>query len=165
LHGQARLRLGLAATALALRWRWRRGRAREKMRAMRIPLLVAAVLASASAAAAEPAVDFLREVWPVFARDCVACHSVKQRYANLQLDSPARILQGGDIGAAVVPGRPDQSELMRRLRLPAESPDRMPRERKPLTPAELARIERWIAEGAKFGAWVGLGAAARATPP
>jgi hypothetical protein len=83
---------------------------------------------------------------------------VKQRYANLQLDSPARILQGGDIGVAVVPGAPERSELMRRLLLPADSPDRMPRERKALTPAELARIERWIAEGAKFGDWVGMSA-------
>jgi phosphoenolpyruvate-protein kinase (PTS system EI component) len=33
----------------------------------------------------------------------------------------------------------------------------MPRERKALTPAELARIERWITEGAKFGDWVGMG--------
>ncbi len=132
---------------------------------MRSPLFVAlATLGLASAAAADAPVEFLRDVWPVFARDCVACHSVKQRYANLQLDSPARILQGGDIGPAVVPGKPEQSELMRRIRLPAESPDRMPRERKPITPAELARIERWIAEGAKFGTWVGMGAAARATP-
>jgi hypothetical protein len=89
---------------------------------------------------------------------------VKQRYANLQLDSPARILQGGDIGPAVVPGAPEKSELIRRVTLPASSPDRMPREREPLTPAELARLQRWIADGAQFGAWVGMGAAARATP-
>jgi hypothetical protein len=129
------------------------------------PALLALLLAS-GAAAAEPPVDFLREIWPVMARDCVACHSVKQRYANLQLDSPARILQGGDIGAAVVPGAPAKSELVRRLLLPADSPDRMPRERKPLSPAELARhaIQRWIAEGANFGSWVGMGAAARVTP-
>jgi hypothetical protein len=131
---------------------------------MRTPLALLALLALAAPAAADAPVDFLREVWPVFARDCVACHSVKQRYANLQLDSPARILQGGDIGSAVVPGAPEKSELMRRIRLPLESPDRMPRERKPMTPAELARIERWIGEGAKFGTWVGMGAAARTTP-
>ncbi len=135
------------------------------MRAMRSLLAVfALLLVAASARAAEPPTQFLREIWPIFVRDCVACHSAKQRYANLQLDSPARILQGGDIGLAVVPGHPEKSELMRRLSLPASSPDRMPRERKPLTAAELARIERWIAEGAKFGDWVGVGAAAQATP-
>lgn len=124
---------------------------------MRRSLALLALLFTVSAAA-EPPVVFVRDVWPIFARDCIACHSVKQRYANLQLDSPARILQGGDIGLAVVPGAPEKSELMRRLLLPVGSPDRMPRERKALTPAELARIERWIAEGAKFGDWVGMGA-------
>jgi Planctomycete cytochrome C len=143
--------------------RWRRVRLRDKMRRMRSLLAVLALLlAAVSARAAEPPVVFLRDVWPILARDCVACHSVKQRYANLQLDSPARILQGGDIGPAVVPGQPEKSELMRRLALPADSPDRMPRERKPLTPAELARIQRWIAEGAAFGDWVGMRAAAQA---
>jgi mono/diheme cytochrome c family protein len=127
------------------------------MRAMRTALALLGLLLAASAAA-DPPVVFVRDVWPIFARDCVACHSVKQRYANLQLDSPARILQGGDIGVAVVPGAPERSELMRRLLLPADSPDRMPRERKALTPAELARIERWIAEGAQFGDWVGMSA-------
>jgi hypothetical protein len=139
-----------------------RARARQDASMRAFPL---ALLLVAASARAEGPVEFARDVWPVFSRDCVACHSAKQRYANLQLDSPARILQGGDIGPAVVPGAPEQSELLRRLRLPADSPDRMPRERAPLSPAELARIERWIAEGAKFGAWVGLGAAARSTPP
>ena len=128
------------------------------MRSLAVALLLLAATA-ASPATAEGKVVFLRDVWPLFARDCIACHSVKQRYANLQLDSPARILQGGDIGVAVVPGQPEQGELIRRLTLPAESPDRMPRERKPLTPAELARIRRWIAEGAQFGDWIGTGAA------
>ena len=131
---------------------------------MRTSLLALAVALVASAARGEPPVDFLREVWPVIARDCVACHSVKQRYANLQLDSPARILQGGDIGPAIVPGAPEKSELVRRLLLPLDSPDRMPRERQPLSQTELARIQRWIAEGAKFGSWVGMGAAPVVTP-
>jgi len=134
------------------------------MRAMRRPLFrfaALALLCTAAPAAAEEPILFARDVWPIFVRDCISCHSVKQRYANLQLDSPARILQGGDIGATVVPGHPERSELIRRVSLPPDSPDRMPRERKPLTPAELARIERWIAEGATFGAWVGMGAAAR----
>ena len=128
------------------------------MRSLAVALLLLAA-SSASSAAAEAPIVFLRDVWPLFARDCIACHSVKQRYANLQLDSPARILQGGDIGVAVVPGQPEQGELLRRLALPADSPDRMPRERKPITPAELTRIRRWIAEGAQFGGWIGTGAA------
>lgn len=122
------------------------------------PLLALLTVFFAASAAAETEVVFVRDVWPIFARDCVACHSVKQRYANLQLDSPARILQGGDIGLAVVPRQPEKSELMRRLLLAVDWPDRMPRERKALTPAELARIERWIREGAQFGDWVGMGA-------
>jgi hypothetical protein len=134
------------------------------MRARPIHLAALALLCAAGPAAAEEPIAFTRDVWPIFVRDCLSCHSVKQRYANLQLDSPARILQGGDIGATVVPGHPERSELIRRLSLPAESPDRMPRERRPLTAAELDRIRRWIAEGAQFGAWVGTSSAPRRTP-
>lgn len=133
------------------------------MRGMRILLAAFALLLTAADAVAEP-VAFVRDIWPIFARDCISCHSVKQRYANLQLDSPARILQGGDIGSAVVPGHPEKSEMIRRLSLAAGSPDRMPRERKPLSQAELARIQRWIAEGAKFGDWVGMGTPAARAP-
>ncbi len=122
--------------------------------------LAALVLFAVSAAAAQEPVVFMTQVWPIFARDCLACHSMKQRYANLQLDSPARILQGGDSALAVVPGNPDKSEVVRRISLPAGALDLMPRERPPLSAAERELIRRWIAEGASFGAWTGMAASA-----
>jgi hypothetical protein len=118
-------------------------------------LLLALALLAATSAAAEP-VLFARDVWPLFVRSCVACHSTKARYANLQLDSPARILQGGDSARAVVPGKPEASEIVRRLSLAEHDLDFMPRERQPFTPGELALVKRWIAEGASFGSWVGM---------
>lgn len=130
---------------------------------MRLPLAALLVAASclfaAAPAVAEPVV-FARDVWPLFVRSCVACHSTKARYANLQLDSPARILQGGDSSRAVVPREPENSELVRRISLAPDALDFMPRERAPFTPGEQALVRRWIAEGASFGSWVGMAPAA-----
>ncbi len=94
----------------------------------------AVLLLAATAAGAQEPVVFVRDVWPIFVRNCIVCHGVKQRYANLQLDSPARILQGGDTARAVVPREPDASELVRRISLSPDALDFMPRERPPLSP-------------------------------
>ena len=126
---------------------------------MRTPLPLLALFAAVGAEAQEPVV-FVRDVWPILVHNCVACHSTKARYANLQLDSPARILQGGDSALAVVPGAPEKSELWRRISLAPDALDFMPRERKPLRAEERERIRRWIAEGAQFGAWTGMAAGA-----
>jgi hypothetical protein len=120
------------------------------------PVLAAILLLAATAAGAQEPVVFVRDVWPIFVRNCIVCHGVKQRYANLELDSPGRILQGGDTARAVVPRDPEASEVLRRISLPPDALDFMPRERTPLSAGERELVRRWIAEGASFGSWVGM---------
>ena len=63
-------------------------------------------------------VDFIREIQPILAEHCWSCHGADaaSREAGLRLDLREHALAGGDSGvAAIVPSRPEESELMRRV--------------------------------------------------
>src|SRR5215469_11151248 len=77
-----------------------------------LPMAVLAALALASPApAAEP--DFNRDVRPILAARCFKCHGPdeKARKADLRLDVPDAAVKAG----AITPGKPDKSELVRRI--------------------------------------------------
>ena len=134
--------------------------------------LVACALLAAGLAA-QPRVDFAREVWPIFTQHCTECHraawtdakgKTRTAKAGLRLDGKDWILRGGDTGRILTPGKPEQSELQARIDLPEDDPDRMPEDKPPLAQAERETIRRWIQEGADFGTWTGAeGGAASAT--
>ncbi|NDH05219.1 hypothetical protein EBX93_04735, partial [bacterium] len=103
--------------------------------------------------AADP-VNFEREVLPIFYHHCFACHSEKQDKpkGGMRLDSKMGIAAGDVIAA----GKPDDSELMKRVSLPHSDKNVMPPLKggaQPLNDAERSIIRRWIAEGAKTGSW------------
>ena len=105
----------------------------------------------ASAPAAK--VDFTREVRPVLASHCFKCHGQDEgaRKAELRLDVRQFAIKPAKSGElAIVPGKPDKSELVRRIF--AEDDDQMPPDgaKNPLTPAEKEILKRWIAEGAEY---------------
>ncbi|SHN15011.1 Planctomycete cytochrome C [Cyclobacterium lianum] len=81
---------------------------------------------------------------------CVNCHNENKSKGDLLLDSYEALLSEGKSGKqAVVPGNPDESELMVRVRLPEGHDDRMPPEGKPgLTAEEHELLALWIANGA-----------------
>ncbi|RLS50635.1 MAG: hypothetical protein DWH87_01625, partial [Planctomycetota bacterium] len=68
---------------------------------------------------------FERHVRPLLVEKCQGCHGPDKQWAGLRLDSRAAVLSGGDSGPALVSGRPDQSDLLRRLRQ-ADEEVRMP---------------------------------------
>jgi uncharacterized membrane protein len=93
---------------------------------------------------------FAVHVSPLLGRSCVSCHRASKHKGGLRLDSYALLMKGGEDGAAVVPGNPAKSDLVRRLHLPPADDDFMPSDNeKPLTPEEIQMVERWIASGAK----------------
>ncbi|HEV8112655.1 MAG TPA: c-type cytochrome domain-containing protein [Planctomycetota bacterium] len=102
----------------------------------------------------EPAaetVSYARDVAPVFAARCTACHGDTKKKGGLSLKDAASVAAGGRNGPILVAGKPAESEIVRRLRLPAEDDDHMPPGDKPQPTAdEIARIEKWIAAGAAF---------------
>jgi mono/diheme cytochrome c family protein len=91
-------------------------------------------------------------VAPLFARSCISCHRPEKHKGGLRMDTYAQLMLGGEDGPVVVPGKPDSSDIIRRLRLPPTDDDSMPSDGdKPLTPEEIQTVERWIAAGAKSG--------------
>jgi len=97
-----------------------------------------------------PIVDFPRQVEPILAKRCFACHGPDKAQGGLRLNSRKGALVDLDSGShAIVPGKPDESELVRRITATDES-QRMPPEGKPLSDDQIAVIRRWISEGASW---------------
>lgn len=118
-----------------------------------ISLLVLLLCAPISAA---EKVDFRRDIRPILADRCFACHGrdATHREGKLRLDERDGALAGGESGEkAIVPGKPEQSELVRRINA-GDDDQRMPpaTSKKSLTAAEREVLTRWIAEGAEYQA-------------
>ncbi|MEQ8766698.1 MAG: PSD1 and planctomycete cytochrome C domain-containing protein [Planctomycetota bacterium] len=93
-------------------------------------------------------VDFFeRHIRPVLVERCYSCHSSEARRlrAALRLDSREGLLSGGERGPAIVPGRPEDSLLIRALR--HEDDLAMP-PRGRLTDAQIAAFVHWVEQGA-----------------
>jgi mono/diheme cytochrome c family protein len=113
-------------------------------------LALSAALVPALAFAADPPVDFAREIQPLLARRCFSCHGPDKAEGGLRLNARESALKELDSGEhGIVPGKPETSELINRVSSEDEN-TRMPPEGKPLTEREVATLRRWIAEGAKF---------------
>jgi hypothetical protein len=95
-------------------------------------------------------VTFTRDVKPLLARRCFSCHGRTAQEGGLRLDDPVAALAELDSGLhAIVPKRVAESALVARVTATDES-ERMPPTGKPLTSQEIATLETWIAEGAKW---------------
>ncbi len=99
-------------------------------------------------------IDFNRVIRPILSNRCIACHGPDdgKREAGLRLDdrsSATAELESGQ--AAITPGQPETSEMIRRI-LSQDEDIQMPPPHfgKPLTPAEITILRQWIAEGAPF---------------
>jgi cytochrome c553 len=79
---------------------------------------------------------------PVVAARCVSCHGPAKQRGGLRLDSDSRAIAGGDSGAALVPGKPDGSAILRRVASAGD--DRMPPSGEPLTSSEIQQLNQWI---------------------
>ncbi|WP_162934918.1 c-type cytochrome domain-containing protein [Pseudomonas cavernae] len=128
----------------------------------------AALLALCSALLAVPGVGAeevgAEEVLRLLQANCVICHKQPGAPLRLRLDSLEGLLRGSLNGPVVQPGRPQDSELIRRLK--GLSQPRMPLTGPPfLEDEEIARIERWIAIGAPLGSAGRAAAKAAGVPP
>ncbi len=94
-------------------------------------------------------VSFGSDVAGIFVEHCLECHGGNNPRANLSLDSFTKILAGSDSGQLFMPGKPDESLLIGKLKGTAGGA-RMPMGRDPLPDATIAIVEKWISEGAVF---------------
>ena len=98
------------------------------------------------------AVDFEKEILPIFRRNCLACHNSTEAESDLVLETPASILKGGSDGPSVVAGKGADSLLLKLAARQQESfmpPDDNTVGAKSLSPQELGLIKLWIDQGAK----------------
>ncbi len=112
-----------------------------------LPSSLSLALALSAATTARAAVDYARDIKPLLSARCYACHGVLKQKGGLRLDTAAALRRGGKNPPAIVAGQPATSLVVKKIA--AQDPaDRMPPEGDPLTPAQIAAITTWIAEGA-----------------
>ncbi|MFZ9745998.1 MAG: PSD1 and planctomycete cytochrome C domain-containing protein [Opitutaceae bacterium] len=111
--------------------------------------LLAATLLPLVRAAPAGTVEFNRDIRPLLAEHCFACHGpdAAHRKGKLRLDVREEAIARG----AIRPGRPEASELLLRLASPhADEVMPPPEANKPVAPAARALLARWIREGAPY---------------
>ncbi len=111
-------------------------------------------LAKPEKKAPEATVDFNRDIRPILSNHCYACHGPDEgkRKAGLRLDQKEvayKALQSGMV--ALVPGKPEESELVRRITATSET-ERMPLKKfgKPLSKAQIDLLRKWVEQGAEY---------------
>ncbi len=116
-------------------------------------LLFAALLAAAPARAEEP-LRFNRDIRPILSDKCFFCHGPdkNKRDSGMRLDIREDAMADHDGYRALVPGDVAKSEMAIRIASTDKDEVMPPPKSKlaPLTPAEVATIKRWIAEGAAY---------------
>ncbi len=111
-------------------------------------LSVFAIFLVPGIARAADEVDYGRDIRPILSNKCFKCHGPATQKAKLRLDDRAAAI-GKD---AIVPGKPDDSELLKRLTLPDSDERRMPPVEigDRLTPDQVAKLTAWIKQGAEY---------------
>lgn len=92
---------------------------------------------------------FERRVRPLLSRACFRCHASDSKpvHGGLKLDSAHAVSQGGDSGAVVTPGKPDDSLLVSAVRYDGDI--QMPPKGR-LPERDIAILEEWVRQGAVF---------------
>src|ERR1700761_2540719 len=110
-------------------------------------------------------IDFNTQVKPIINRKCITCHGgvrAKGGFSLLfQQDALAKTESGKP---AIIPGDPDQSEMIRRLTLD-DPEERMPYKHEPLSKDEIDILRKWVAQGAHWGEHWAYVPVAKPTPP
>jgi mono/diheme cytochrome c family protein/uncharacterized membrane protein len=88
---------------------------------------------------------------PLMAKTCTGCHGEQKQKGDLQLHTLEVMLKAGESGmTSFVPGKPDESESLKRILLPKDHEDHMPPEEKTqLSDDEVAVLKWWVEAGAK----------------
>jgi hypothetical protein len=130
---------------------------------MSMPTRLTLALTLSLATAAQAAVNFEKELWPVLKQKCVDCHAAptvvdgrkKEPKGGLRLDAAFAILAGGKDGKVLTPKSADKSRLYEVVTLPKDDDDFMPPKGEPMSAEEMKLLKQWIDEGAEFGGWEG----------
>jgi hypothetical protein len=129
-----------------------------------LTLVLSASCLLAGTTLAEEKIDFATQIYPFVKESCSDCHRpaykdergrMKKPKADLIVTNKNDLLNSGESGPTVIPGKPDESEFLRRTLLPLDDDDHQPPVGKApqWTSAEKELFRKWIAQGADFGSW------------
>ncbi|MEC8941084.1 MAG: c-type cytochrome domain-containing protein, partial [Verrucomicrobiota bacterium] len=112
--------------------------------------------AAAPAIYGQPKIEFNRDIRPILAENCFACHGPDPgaRKADMRLDTEAGFFaEREDAPPVVIKGNPEESELYQRL-ITGDADDIMPppKSHKKLSPEQIALVRTWISENAPWQA-------------
>lgn len=109
-------------------------------------------LAAAPADLPPPAnrpIQFQKDVEPIFAKHCYACHGPEKQKGDLRLDVKPIALKGGSSGPAIVPGKSGESRLIQ-LVASTDSDSVMPQKGERLSKDQIGLLRAWIDQGANW---------------
>lgn len=116
------------------------------MSACRTIASVCICLFSTLPAFAQSPVSFTKDVHPILVDRCFKCHGGDEKRGGLSMNTREALLEGGEFGPVVVPGKADDSVLIELVT--SEDPEeRMPSKGDPLSPHDIDILRRWINEG------------------
>lgn len=96
-------------------------------------------------------IDYSTQVKPIFNKKCIACHGGVKQKAGFSLLFREEALGNTESGKpAIIPGNPDESELIRRISI-TDPEERMPYKHEPLSKEEIDILTKWIKQGAAWG--------------
>src|SRR5437899_4948540 len=130
-----------------------------------LTVAVAAItLAGMARARGDDAIEFNRDIRPILAENCFACHGPDSaaRKADLRLDKRDEATKID----AIVPGDPEASEMIRRIL--SDDPKEVmppPMTKKTLTKPQKELLQRWVKEGAEYQQHWSLIVPQRPQPP
>ena len=96
------------------------------------------------------AVDFTKDIQPIFVEHCYACHGEKKQEAGFRLDRKESFFKGGEYGPALVLGKSAESLLFLAVSGATDQVARMPKKSPALSSEEIGLLKAWIDEGAQW---------------
>ncbi len=117
-------------------------------------LLTASLLAMSShSARADERDDFFEtKIRPVLVGTCFRCHGGTKTSGELRIDSRETLLKGGESGPAIVPGKPEESLLIKAIQRQADVSAMPPEKDKALRADQVAAFVAWVKAGAVWPA-------------
>ena len=108
--------------------------------------LVTLIIGVGTPVYADSAPNFNTQVAPILQKNCLACHSSAAKMGGLVMENFDALMKGGAHGAAILPGKADQSRLIEMLE--GKIQPRMPFGGDPLPAADIATLKAWVESGA-----------------
>lgn len=115
-----------------------------------VDLDIAALSSDSNKLSPKQEAELSLQVRAIFAHNCYKCHGADKVKGELRLDRKDMVFKGGEHGAVVNPGKPLESEIVKRITLPAHDKKAMPSKEKRLSVNEIDIIKLWIQKGAPW---------------